>query len=83
MLTADLIANWIIANFFLSAMEKVGGAVSFGFFAVMAALAWVFVFKLAPETKGRELEEIRHYWENGGSWEAPAEGGANSGPRTG
>jgi hypothetical protein len=37
----------------------------------MAALAWVFVFKLAPETKGRELEEIRHYWENGGSWTAP------------
>lgn len=71
MLTADLVANWIIANFFLSAMEKVGGAVSFGFFALMAVLAWIFVFKLAPETKGRELEEIRHYWENGGSWDAP------------
>ncbi len=70
MLTADLVANWIIANFFLSAMEKVGGAVSFGFFAVMALLAWIFVWKLAPETKGRELEEIRHYWENGGSWES-------------
>ena len=70
MLTADLVANWIIANFFLSAMEKVGGAVSFGFFAVMAVLAWIFVFKLAPETKGRELEEIRHYWENGGTWDA-------------
>lgn len=36
--------------------------------AVMAVLAWIFVWKLAPETKGRELEEIRHYWENGGSW---------------
>ncbi|MFN8125930.1 MAG: sugar porter family MFS transporter [Candidatus Nanopelagicales bacterium] len=69
MLTADLVANWIIANFFLSAMEKVGGAVAFGFFAVMALLAWLFVWKLAPETKGRELEEIRHYWENGGKWE--------------
>lgn len=68
MLTADLVANWIIANFFLSAMERVGGAVSFGFFAIMAVLAWIFVFKLAPETKGRELEEIRHYWENGGKW---------------
>lgn len=70
MLTADLIANWIIASFFLSAMEKIGGAGSFGFFAVMAALAWVFVWKMAPETKGRELEEIKQYWENGGSWEA-------------
>lgn len=69
MLTADLVANWIIANYFLTAMERVGGAVSFGFFAVMAVLAWVFVYKLAPETKGRELEEIRTFWENGGSWE--------------
>lgn len=73
MLTADLVANWIIANFFLSAMENVGGAVSFGFFAVMAVLAWIFVWKLAPETKGRELEEIRHYWENGGKWTADAD----------
>jgi sugar porter (SP) family MFS transporter len=71
MLTADLVANWIIANFFLSAMTELGGALSFGFFATMAVLAWVFVFKLAPETKGRELEEIRHYWENGGSWSTP------------
>ena len=70
MLTADLVANWIIASFFLTAMERVGGAVSFGFFAVMAVLAWAFVYKLAPETKGRELEEIRTFWENGGSWEA-------------
>ena len=43
---------------------------SFGFFAVMALLAWIFVWKLAPETKGRELEDIRHYWENGGKWVA-------------
>ena len=35
----------------------------------MALLAWIFVWKLAPETKGRELEEIRHYWENGGKWD--------------
>lgn len=73
MLTADLVANWIIANFFLSAMEKVGGAVAFGFFAFMAVLAWIFVWRLAPETKGRELEEIRHYWENGGKWVADAD----------
>jgi len=44
-----------------------GQRLSFGFFAAMAVLAWIFVFKLAPETKGRELEEIRHYWENGGN----------------
>jgi hypothetical protein len=26
------------------------------------------VFVLAPETKGRPLEAIRMYWENGGRW---------------
>ena len=30
----------------------------------------VFVFRLAPETKNRPLEDIRLYWENGGKWPA-------------
>jgi hypothetical protein len=36
--------------------------------------AFLFVFRFAPETKGRQLEDIRHYWENGGRWpeELPA-----------
>jgi SP family galactose:H+ symporter-like MFS transporter len=68
LLGANLFANWLIINYFITALGELGGAVSFGFFAVMSILAWVFVFKLAPETKGRELEDIRHYWENGGKW---------------
>jgi hypothetical protein len=36
-------------------------------------LAWIFVWRLAPETKGRELESIQEYWENGGHWPAPEE----------
>jgi MFS transporter, SP family, galactose:H+ symporter len=28
------------------------------------------VYRYAPETKGRQLEEIRHFWENGGRWPA-------------
>jgi alkanesulfonate monooxygenase SsuD/methylene tetrahydromethanopterin reductase-like flavin-dependent oxidoreductase (luciferase family) len=31
-------------------------------------IAWLFVWWLAPETKGRPLEAIRSYWENGGRW---------------
>jgi MFS transporter, SP family, galactose:H+ symporter len=26
------------------------------------------VYWFAPETKGRQLEDIRHFWENGGRW---------------
>jgi len=77
MLGADLMANIIIAQFFLTVMSTIGGAWSFGIFAILAVLAWIFVFRLAPETKGRELEEIQEFWENGGSW--PDAGAASGG----
>ena len=77
MLGSDLLANIIIAQFFLTVMSTIGGAWSFGIFAILAVLAWIFVFRLAPETKGRELEEIQEFWENGGSW--PDAGRASGG----
>ncbi len=65
MLTANLYANAIVAAVFLSVLNTLGGAGSFG---VLAAAGFFFVYKLAPETKGRQLDDIRHYWENGGRW---------------
>ena len=77
MLTADLVANLIIGLYFLSALEALGGAAPFGLFAGLSALAFGFVWWLAPETKGRPLEAIRAYWENGGRWpEEPATPGS-------
>lgn len=73
MLGSDLFANIIIVQFFLTVLNTVGGAWSFGIFAILAMLAWVFVWRLAPETKGRELESIQDYWENSGHWPAPEE----------
>jgi sugar porter (SP) family MFS transporter len=74
MLTSDLAANIVIGIVFLSALGALGGAWTFAIFAVLSALAFVFVYVLAPETKGRQLEEIRGYWYNGGRW--PEEGEA-------
>src|SRR5947209_159720 len=70
MLTADLVANVIIASFFLSALTSLGGMVTFIILVVFAVIAWLFVWWLAPETRGRPLEAIRAYWENGGKWTA-------------
>jgi MFS transporter, SP family, galactose:H+ symporter len=76
MLGSDLLANIIIVQFFLTVLNTIGGAWSFGGFAILAVLAWIFVWRLAPETKGRELESIQDYWENGGRWPAPVEKGS-------
>lgn len=76
MLGSDLLANIIIVQFFLTVLNTIGGAWSFGIFAILAVFAWIFVWRLAPETKGRELEEIQGYWENGGCWPAPEEKGS-------
>jgi SP family galactose:H+ symporter-like MFS transporter len=68
MLTSDLVANVAVAAIFLTLLTRFGGAGTFIVFGVLAVAAFAFVFKLAPETKGRHLEEIRHCWENGGKW---------------
>lgn len=70
MLTSDLVANAIVAAFFLTMLNSLGGAGTFVVFGVLALAAFGFVYRFAPETKGRQLEDIRHFWENGGKWPA-------------
>ncbi|YCH08726.1 sugar porter family MFS transporter [Arthrobacter sp. alpha11c] len=71
MLTSDLVANVLVAAFFLTMLQRLGGAGTFAVFGVLAILGFMFVRKFAPETKGRPLEEIQQYWENGGKWPEP------------
>jgi MFS transporter, SP family, galactose:H+ symporter len=68
MLTSNLVANAIVAAVFLTMLHSLGGAGTFAVFAVLALVAFGFVYRSAPETKGRQLEEISHFWENGGRW---------------
>ncbi|HEU4362436.1 MAG TPA: sugar porter family MFS transporter [Mycobacterium sp.] len=70
MLTSDLVANAIVVGVFLTMLTALGGAATFAVFGVLAVLSFGFVYRYAPETKGRQLEDIRHFWENGGSWPA-------------
>lgn len=67
-LTMNNLANLIVALFYLSAVQTLGGVGTWTLLLVLAVIAFVFVFTLAPEAKGRQLEEIRAYWDNGGRW---------------
>ncbi|WP_051791358.1 sugar porter family MFS transporter [Amycolatopsis jejuensis] len=68
LMAADLFGNIVVGIFFPNAMAAMGGTATFGLFLVMSVIALAFIAKLAPEVKGRQLEEIREYWERGGRW---------------
>jgi SP family galactose:H+ symporter-like MFS transporter len=70
MLTSSLAANAIVAAGFLTMLHSLGGAGAYAVFGFFAVVAFGVVYRYAPETKGRQLEEIRHFWENGGRWPA-------------
>jgi sugar porter (SP) family MFS transporter len=73
MLTADLVGNLLISRFFLTVLASLGGLGSFALFLGLAVLSFIFIWAMAPETKGRPLEAIRVYWENGGKWPSKEE----------
>lgn len=68
MLTSTLTGNALIAGFFLTMLQLLGGAGVFAVFGGLTVVAFFVVYRYAPETKGRELDEIRLFWENGGRW---------------
>jgi MFS transporter, SP family, galactose:H+ symporter len=68
MLTANLLANAMVAGLFLTMLHSLGGAGIFAVFGVFAVGGFAFVYRFAPETRGRQLEEIRHFWENDCRW---------------
>lgn len=57
------IANVILGQTFPWSLENVGEAGTFWMFAFMCVPAFILVWKVVPETKGRTLEEIERYWE--------------------
>lgn len=58
-------AQWA-ANYFISstypAMMEFSGAMTYGFYGLMAVLSAIFVWKMIPETKGKTLEQMEQYW---------------------
>jgi MFS transporter, SP family, xylose:H+ symportor len=58
-------AQWA-ANYFISStyppMMEYSGAVTYGFYGLMAVLSAIFVWKMVPETKGQTLEALEKVW---------------------
>jgi len=59
-------SNMIVALTFLSLLEWLGHAWTFWVYALVGVAAWIFVYKLVPETKGKTLEEIEAEWRSRG-----------------
>jgi sugar porter (SP) family MFS transporter len=59
---ANWAANLLISSTFLTLMQALGPASVFWLFSGIALAAWLLVYRLVPETRGRSLEEIELFW---------------------
>jgi MFS transporter, SP family, galactose:H+ symporter len=63
------VANWgsnlVVALTFLSLLRSFGRPWTFWLYALVGVIAWIFVYRLVPETKGKTLEQIEAQWRGG------------------
>ncbi len=63
------VANWgmnlAVAMTFLTLVGVLGHAGTFWLYGVIAIGAWVFFYRLVPETNGKSLEQIEEHWRAG------------------
>ena len=68
-MSAVTVTNWgmnlAVAVSFLTLVAVLGRAGTFWLYGVIAGAAWVFVYLLVPETKGRTLEQIEEHFRAG------------------
>ncbi|MEO6874063.1 MAG: sugar porter family MFS transporter, partial [Opitutaceae bacterium] len=73
-MSAVTVTNWalnlVVAVTFLTLVAAVGHAVTFWLYGVIAVGAWIFIYRLVPETKGKTLEQIEAHWQSGQSPQA-------------
>lgn len=57
--TGNWVSNYCISQLFLTITKTtVGRVVTFACISLFCAMAWVFIYKLLPETKGKPIEQI-------------------------
>jgi MFS transporter, SP family, arabinose:H+ symporter len=58
------VADAIVGQITPMLLHSLGIARTFWFFAAFCLLAFIAVYKLLPETKGKSLEQIQNYWKD-------------------
>lgn len=62
-------ANWglnlVVALTFLTLVGVLGRPGAFWLYGVIGIAAWIFIFRLVPETRGQSLEDIEEHWRGG------------------
>ena len=58
----ELELNLLVALTFLSLLHSLGRPGTFWLYAFTGVLAWIFVYRMVPETKGKTLEQIEAQW---------------------
>lgn len=70
-MSAVTVTNWAmnlaVAVTFLTLVAALGHAETFWLYGVIAVAAWVFCYRLVPETKGETLEQIEAHRRSGKS----------------
>jgi MFS transporter, SP family, galactose:H+ symporter len=68
-MSAVTVTNWAsnlaVAVTFLTLVGVLGHAGTFWLYGAIAVVAWVFLYLLVPETKGKSLEQIEAHWRTG------------------
>jgi MFS family permease len=62
--TSTLWTSTLIVTFtFLTMVHALGVTGTFGIYAVLCVVTFVFIWTMVPETKGKTLEQIQREWE--------------------
>jgi sugar porter (SP) family MFS transporter len=68
-MSAVTVTNWAmnlaVAVTFLTLIGVLGRGGTFWLYGIIAVSAWVFCYRLVPETKGKTLEQIESHWRSG------------------
>ncbi|MEP7107712.1 MAG: sugar porter family MFS transporter [Ferruginibacter sp.] len=56
------VSVYAVSQSFPMLLDSIGSAYTFWVYMLMSVFAFLFVYRLIPETKGKSLEEIQHYW---------------------